>query len=561
MLREFLDAKWQHHLQTNPLEATLSGDHRWDATFDDASFAGVAAQQQERKIARQELGRLLQSSLSADARLNGELFAWWLDRNIGADRFCNECLAVSQNHGPYDVLEDLSEYAPPRTVKEAEDFLERMDKYPDYLTQHRSWLERGVQRKIVAPRAIVEKVPGMVRKHIPSKIEDSPIYQSFAKLPDSVPSPVRQRLLERAKHLLLTRIWPALLNFADYIEKIYLPKCRDTVGLSALPEGREWYRYSVLRFTTLPLDPDEVHQIGLAEVARITGEMDKVRLASGFAGTLAQYLEFLRSDPQFFYTDRQDLLRGYRDIAKRIDGELPRLFGKLPRLPYGVFPVPAHAEETAYTAYYTPGALSDGRSGRFYANTYKLPARPKWEMEALTLHEAVPGHHLQISLALELTDVPAFRKEIYIEAFGEGWGLYAESLGSELGLYRTPELQMGQLIYEMWRAVRLVVDTGLHWKGWTRPQTIAYFKANTGKSEHDIAIEVDRYIAWPGQALAYKIGQRHLVALRKEAQTALSSRFDIRRFHDVVLESGSLPLSMIDARVRKFIVEEQAVKQ
>ena len=558
-LRRFLDDEWQRHLRANPIEATFVGDHRYDGDFEDASAAGVTARQQARRASRAQLTKLLEAPLSPTARLNGELYAWWLDRDLAADRFCEECMPVSSLGGPFEVLFDLVEVAPPTTVVAAEALLQRMDKFPDYLAAHRAFMERGLKEGIVPPRLLVEKLPARIRKQVPRTVEESPLYKAFEKLdasPAGAGGKERPRLQARARQLLATRVFPALSGFADFLERQYAPRCRDTVGLSALPNGKEWYRQRVARFTTLQLEPDAIHQLGLDEVARLTAEMEKVRQQAGFAGPLPQYLEHLRTDPKHFYTQRDDLLRGYRDIAKRIDGELPRLFGKLPRMPYGVVAVPSYQEETTTTAYYFPGSSSDGRAGRFYANTFNLSARPRWEMEALTLHEAVPGHHLQISLAQELGDVPEFRKHLYIEAFGEGWGLYAESLGDELGLYRTPELKMGQLIYEMWRAVRLVVDTGLHSKGWTRQQALAYFERNTGKSKHDIAVEVDRYIAWPGQALAYKIGQRKILELRRRAETALGARFDRRRFHDTILEAGSLPLPMIEARVQALLAEE-----
>lgn len=552
-LRQFLDAEWQRHLAANPIDATLLGDHRFDRELPDRSPAGVEKDKRARRAARQQLATLIVPGLAAAPRLNAELYAWLLDRDLAADKFCEECLVLSPSGGPHETIADLLEIAPPQSAKEAEDLLVRMDKFPDYLAQQRAWLERGLQQKIVAPRAIMEKVPAQIRKQIDKPVEQSAMLAAFAKLPDKIPAAERQRLVAAFKQKLADKIFPAIRAYADFVEQQYLPRCTTTVGLSALPDGKAWYRQRVLRYTTLPLDPEAIHQLGLAEVARITAEMEKVKQAAGFAGTLAQYFTFLRTDRQFYYTDRDELLRGYRDIAKRIDAELPRLFGKLPRLPYGVTPVPAYSEEAAYTASYFPGSLAAGRAGRFYANTYKVETRPRWEMEALTLHEAVPGHHLQIALAQELTDVPTFRQELYIEAFGEGWGLYAESLGGELGLYQTPAAKMGQLIYEMWRAVRLVVDTGLHWKGWTRQQAVQYFVEHTGKSTHDIGVEVDRYIGWPGQALAYKIGQRQILALRKQAEAELGARFDVRAFHDAVLEAGALPLPLLESRIKQYI--------
>jgi uncharacterized protein (DUF885 family) len=323
-----------------------------------------------------------------------------------------------------------------------------------------------------------------------------------------------------------------------------------------LPDGEAWYAFSVRQMTTTALGAEEIHRIGLAEVRRIRSEMDAVVARTGFAGPFQEFVDFLRTDDRFFFESADALLVAYRDICKRVDPELTRLFATLPRLPYGVVPVPSYAEKSQTTAYYEPGSPSAGRPGRFFANTYDLRARPKWEMEALALHEAVPGHHLQIALAQELPDMPDFRRHGFYTAYIEGWGLYAESLGSEMGMYADPYAKFGQLTYEMWRAIRLVVDTGMHALGWTRQRAIDFFTDNAGKAEHDIVVEVDRYIVWPAQALAYKIGELKIKELRARAAAALGERFDLRRFHDVVLGAGALPLDVLGARVEGWIEAE-----
>jgi uncharacterized protein (DUF885 family) len=325
------------------------------------------------------------------------------------------------------------------------------------------------------------------------------------------------------------------------------------VAWSDLPDGEAWYAHLVRVYTTTNVTPKEVHELGLSEVARIRDAMAVVEEEAGYAGRRDEFLEFLRTDDQFFYSSAAELLRGYRDIAKRVDPELPRLFGTLPRLPYGVSPVPDHEAPSTTTAYYLRGSPTTGRPGMFAANTYDLRSRPKWEMEALTLHEAVPGHHLQISLAAELEGVPPFRALGGYTAFVEGWGLYAESLGAEMGFYADPFSRFGQLAYEMWRAVRLVVDTGIHTLGWQRQQAIDYFADNTGKARHDVAVEVDRYISWPAQALAYKIGQLTFSRLRAQAKEQLGPRFDVRRFHDFVLGAGALPLDVLEQRTAGWL--------
>jgi uncharacterized protein (DUF885 family) len=337
-----------------------------------------------------------------------------------------------------------------------------------------------------------------------------------------------------------------------------VPACRESISAAALPDGEAWYAHEVRRHTTTGLPPVEIHEIGQAEVARLRGAMEEVIRTTRFSGGFGAFNEFLRTDPRFFFTTAEELLVAYRDIAKRADPELVRLFGTLPRLPYGVVAVPDHEAPSTTTAYYLRGSLEAGRPGLFYANTYDLAARPRWEMEALTLHEAVPGHHLQIALAAELEGLPEFRRMGEAStAYVEGWGLYAESLGEELGFYTDPFARFGQLTYEMWRAVRLVVDTGIHALGWTRDQALQVFRENTGKADHDISVEVDRYISWPGQALAYKIGELKLKELRAFAAAELGDRFDVRAFHDHVLGAGALPLDVLDARMRAWVAQRR----
>jgi len=343
----------------------------------------------------------------------------------------------------------------------------------------------------------------------------------------------------------------------EFLATKYLPGARESIAAADLPDGKAWYEFAVRTSTTTRKTPAQIHELGLAEVKRIRAEMDKVIQQTGFQGSFADFCKFLRTDPKFYYTDAESLLTAYRDICKRVDPELPRLFGKLPRLSYGVKAVPSYAEKSQTTAYYEGGSPEAGRPGWYFANTYALNTRPKWEMEALSLHESVPGHHLQIALAQELEATPEFRKHGGYTAFVEGWGLYAESLGPEMGFYKDPYAHFGQLTYEMWRAVRLVVDTGMHSMGWTRQQAIDYFMANSSKNEHDITVEIDRYIAWPGQALAYKIGELKIKELRAYATRELKARFDIRQFHDQVLGVGAVPMDILEARIKAWVAEKK----
>jgi uncharacterized protein (DUF885 family) len=386
---------------------------------------------------------------------------------------------------------------------------------------------------------------------------ESPMLEPFRKTPEGISATDMKRLREAAAEAFRTRVTPALERFRKFVVEKYVPGARKTIGLDKIPKGAAWYALSSRQQTTTDLPPDKIHEIGLSEVKRIRSEMAKIIERVGFKGSFAEFTEHLRTDPKFYYKDPQELLKDYRDIAKRLDPELVKLFGILPRLPYGIEPVPAYAEKSQTAAYYEQGSLATGRPGIFFVNTYDLPSRPKWGMETLTLHEAVPGHHFQVAIGQEMENLPEFRKHGWYTAFGEGWALYAESLGFQMGMFKDPYQHFGHLSDEMWRALRLVVDTGLHSKNWTREQAIAYFRENTPTPEHDVVVEIDRYIVWPGQALGYKIGQLKIQELRGRAEQELGSKFDLRGFHDEVLRHGVLPLDVLERQVLEWIAQKK----
>jgi uncharacterized protein (DUF885 family) len=418
-------------------------------------------------------------------------------------------------------------------------------------------LERGLAAGVTPPRVTMRDVPQQILNLLPEDPWESALLRPFTKFPESVPPAERERLKREALAVYGDHLAPIYRKLHDYLVVTYIPGCREAIAMTSMPDGEAWYAYNVRMMTTTDMTPQQIHDLGQSEVRRIRAEMEKVIAGAGYENRFDDFTEFLRTDPQFYFTEAEALLTAYRDISKRADAELPRLFGTLPRLPYGVTPVPSYAEKSQTTAYYQGGSLEAGRAGQFFANTYALDTRPKWEMEALTLHEAVPGHHLQIALAQEL-DIPWFRRFGGETAFVEGWGLYSESLGEEMGFYTDPYSKFGQLTYEMWRAVRLVVDTGMHSLGWTRDQAIEFFKANTGKTEHDIVVEVDRYIVWPGQALAYKIGELKIKEIKARAQAELGEAFDIRAFHDALLGNGALPLSVLEVHMNEWIAGRKA---
>ena len=497
------------------------------------------------------------ASLSASDQLNYDLFRRGAENAIAGARFPDELLAISQQGGP-QLLPQSLELNPNATVADYEAILSRIDSLPSRIEQSIALLQKGLAAKVTSPRITLRDVPDQVKSLITADAMKSPVLVMFTRFPSDIAPADRQRLTAAAVKSYTERVRPAYEKLLAFLTSTYIPGARETVGMSALPDGAAWYAYNVRVETTTDRTPEEIHAIGLAEVKRIRGEEDSVMKAIGYKGSFAEFSNFLRTDPRFFFTDSADLVRAYRDIVKRIDPELIHLFGHLPRLPYGVTTIPSYSAKSATTAYYQPGSYEAGRPGYYYVNTYALNTRPKWEMEALSSHEAVPGHHLQISIAQELTDLPEFRRHGSYTAFVEGWALYSESLGDRIGLYKDPYSKFGQLTYEMWRAIRLVIDTGIHSEGWSRQQAIDYFLANSAKTQNDITVEVDRYIVAPGQALAYKTGELEIKALRAYAEQQLGDKFDIREFHDEVLDQGALPMDILDARVRAWVAEQKA---
>lgn len=544
---------WDFLMHDSPAWATYAGYPGLDGELEDMSYEAIQNRESLVTLTLKTLKSFVKNQLSPGNQLNLDLLLHDALIDVEGLAFPSEYLVINQMGGVHGDVTELIRNMPRSLPSDYENILSRMQKIPRLVEQNLTLLKTGLKKNITPPKVPLRHLPGQIQALITDDLKTNPLLEPFLNFPKTIPEAKQTEFKNRAIALYSGQIKPVFILLHDFIKNTYLPQCRDSVGLSALPNGLNWYALKVKAHTTTTLTPDEIHNLGLKEVARIRHEMETIKTQTGFQGSLTDFFKFLRTDPQFFFTDKKDLLMAYRDIAKRADPELVKLFGILPRLPYGVVAIPAYAEKTQTTAYYQPGSLKAGLPGLYYANTYDLKSRPKWEMEALSLHEAVPGHHLQISIAKELEDQPEFRKEADYTAYIEGWGLYAESLGSEMGFYDDPYSKFGQLTYEMWRAIRLVVDTGLHAKGWTRDQAIQYFVENAGKAEHDIAVEVDRYIVWPGQALAYKIGQLKITELKEFAQKTLSDKFDIRAFHDVVLGQGAQPLDVLEKRVREWV--------
>ena len=540
-LRSFFETTWAQELAEAPEMATFYGirghDHRWSELTVDAVERRVG----ERREALEVLDTIDGSTLSEQERLSLDLFRTMERGEIEGADFHGELQPVNQLQGVQQDAAMVIEAQPSETGEDVAAVLERLRALPALVDQTIELMRLGAAAGNTPPQICLRDVPQQVRNQLVADPFDSPLLRTIAGLHDDGGR-------KEAAQAYRQGIVPAFERLHDFLVEDYLPRARTTTACRDLPNGEAWYRYLVRHHTTTDHSPEEIHELGLAEVARIKAEMARVAESAG-AADLGAYAHHLRTDPTYACETADALLEGYRAIGRHIDARLPDLFGTLPELAYEIVPVPSYAEQSQTAAYYLPGATDGSRPGQFFANTYDLASRFTWEMESLTLHEAVPGHHLQIALAQELGDLPDFRRNAWFTAYGEGWGLYAESLGAELGLYATPAARYGALMGEIWRAVRLVLDTGLHAFGWSRDQAIAYFQEATGRDDHDIVVEVDRYIVWPGQALGYKMGELKIKELRERATGALGGRFDLRAFHDEVLRHGCLPLGLLEAKV------------
>ncbi|HXG54172.1 MAG TPA: DUF885 domain-containing protein [Vicinamibacterales bacterium] len=560
--RAQLDADWSHWMAQYPETATLIGYPGQNARWTDYSQPAIDARAAYLKKSLDRITTIGRDGLPSDQHLNYDLYRDLLQTAVDGLQFGNDAIPfrsviphnlmmpINQMEGIQQDIPRVIGAMPASTREDYDNIIVRLEGIAPLIDQTIALMERGMALGLTPPAITLRDVPSQVTGQVVPDPAQSPLLSAFTRMPAGLTGPDQGALRARAVQAYEASVRPAFTKLHEFLTTKYLPACRESVGADALTNGAAMYAYNVRWHTTTALTPKEIHGIGLSEVKRIRGEMDKVIAASGFSGSYAEFVAFLRTDARFYFTDAAALLAAYRDVAKRADPELAHLFGRLPQTPYGVKPVPTAVAPSQTTAYYDQGAFNVGRPGTMFANTYKLEARPKWEMEALTLHEAVPGHHLQISLAQELQGLPEFRKHSSYTAFVEGWALYSESLGEEMGFYADPYSKFGQLTYEMWRAIRLVVDTGLHSMGWTRAQAIEFFATNAAKTQQDITVEVDRYIVWPGQALGYKIGQLKIRELRTSSMRDLDARFDVRAFHDIVLGEGAVPLDVLERRVR-----------
>jgi uncharacterized protein (DUF885 family) len=555
-LHDLFAAAWDRDMQNRPEDASEMGDRRWNDQWTDMSLEAYARRDQHNKDVLEQLAKIDRKSLNKTDQLNYDLFQKRFQDRVEQYKFHWFLMSFNQREGP-QTSDDLGDSLRFENLKDYSDWLARMRSLPAHMDQVIVLLREGILERMVHPRVIMERIPGQIDKQIVSDPTQSGFYKPFKHFPKTISPEDQERLQKEAREAVEQQVVPAFTKFKHFFVSEYLPACYDKVGAWQLPHGEELYAYFVRSYTTTKETPEEVHQIGLKEVARINAEMDRIMQQTGFKGSRSEFFQFLRTDPQFFYKTPEDLFEAYKALAKTVDPNLVKVFRKLPREPYGVEAIPAATAPDTTAAYYRPGAADGSRAGTYFVNLYKPDARPKWEMTALTLHESVPGHHLQIALAHELGEMPNFRRYGEYTVYVEGWGLYAESLGDDMGLYSDPYSKFGQLSYEMWRAVRLVVDTGIHEKHWTREQAIKYFMENCPKHELDITNEIDRYIAWPGQSLAYKTGELKIKELRAHAREKLGANFDLKEFHEVVLSSGPVPLDILERNVNEWIAMKE----
>jgi uncharacterized protein (DUF885 family) len=543
--------------QYDPLSAGQEGDREALRRLPDATPEAEQAQRKELVAFDERLGRIDTRQLSGESALNHTLLTRIVKESIEETGFDFGRIAFQNDSGFHTLADYVGRTTTIASREDADAWLARLAALPTYYEQNVANLKRGIKTRYTQPRIVVDRVLQVARKQVEVEPEDSPLLLPFARMPANIPAATQAEYRSKALAIVRDKIYPAQRTFAEFMAREYVPAARPALAWRTTPGGEASYRYLVREQTTTDMTPDQIHKLGLEEVARIRGLMEKAIAATDFKGTFPEFLKMLRTDPRFYARTPAELLEKASEIAKRADDQLPRLFGTLPRLPYGVRPVPAEMAEGYTTGRYWQGSMQMGQAGGYMVNTSHLDQRGLYELPALTVHEAVPGHHLQIALSQELSGLPYFRRNIGVTAFTEGWGLYSEFLGEEMGIYRDPYELFGRYSYEMWRACRLVADTGIHWLGWDIEQARRCFTENSALATHNIQTELERYISWPGQALAYKVGELRFRQLRREAEQALGERFDIRQFHDTLLLGGPLPLDVVELRVRDWIKKSQ----
>ncbi|HET7012133.1 MAG TPA: DUF885 domain-containing protein [Anaerolineales bacterium] len=557
LLRQLFQEEWQTHLRNDPLFATITGDTRYNDRLPEATEQSHARQADELRGFLVRLDRIPLDRLTAIDRLNADIFRRLKQDALHELEFGVYRMPLDRMGGYYSFFAELPTFTRFAARKDYEDYLARLAAFPDYNQGQMGLMREGLRLGMTQPRIALEGVLEGIERLANVEPEESVFFEPFKQFPENLSGSDRDGLQTQALRVLQGSVLPGYRSLVEFMRDTYLPGARTTTAASDLPDGARFYEHRVQMFLSMAISPRLVHETGVAEVQRIRDEMEGIRRKLGFTGDHAAFGEFLRAEPRFFAPTPDQLMKEVAFILKRMDGELPRLFRRLPRLPYGIKPVPEFVAPQTTTAYYWEGAGDGSRAGFYYVNTYDLKSRPLYELEALSLHEAVPGHHLQIALQQELTDLPEFRRFEAFTAFVEGWGLYAERLGLEVGFYTDPYSDYGRLTYEMWRACRLVVDTGMHAFGWSRRRAIEFMMENTALTELNVRNEIDRYLTMPGQALAYKMGELKIRELRRRAEQRLGDRFDVRAFHEVVLRQGGIPLDVLEAEIEAWLTQAE----
>ncbi len=557
-LHDLFAREWEMRLRENPLFATSVGRHEYDALMPSASYADLERRSQATKAMLAELAAIDRSRLAPADAVNAAIWQDQLENRVAEFELGSYQMPFNADSGFHSGFAMLPEEMPFANTKDYENYLSRLRAWPRYVGELIDLMRMGIKRGFTVPRATLDGYDHTIEAHVVADPAKSVFWRPFEHFPAAMPEAERERLRGAGRDVVLGSVVAGYKTFLDFYRSEYLPHARTTLGAFELPNGRAFYARQIHRFTTLDMSPEDIHKLGLAEVERISGEMQAVMRQVGFQGDFAAFLKFLRSDPRFYPKSADELLKDAAWIAKQIDGKLPSMFKTLPRLPYTIKPVPEHLAPKYTAGRYVEAPAGSTQPGTYWVNIYKPETRPLYNLEALTLHEAVPGHHLQIARSQELAGLPNFRRYSYISAFGEGWGLYSEWLGLEMGFYTDPYSNFGRLTYEMWRACRLVVDTGIHTQGWTRQQAIDYLASHTALPMGEVVTETDRYISWPGQALSYKLGELKIKELRRRAEKALGAAFDVREFHDAVLGSGAVPLAVLEQNIDRYIADKSA---
>ena len=556
--RAIHEKEWAFRMGEFPGLASSTGNHEYDDRIARVSEADQRRRYTFRKEIRESLDELSCDRLERDECINFRMFTRQMDQAMVDYETGAYLIPFNSDWGFYMAWPRMSEETDFSTLKDYENYLSRVEQIPEVMDQYISLMRKGLETGMTQPRVILDGRDKPIKAQLVERAEQSSFFEPFLKLPAHIENGQQATLLSRAGAAITDGVIPAYRKLLDFFHDEYIPGARTTLGASQLPGGERFYREQIKLYATVDMSPAEIHDIGLSEVARIRKEMDEIILEVGFEGDFSEFLEFLRTDPQFFAKTAHELLAEASYIAKKTDGRLPQLFGRLPRQPYGVAPVPEDIAPFYTGGRYVGASLEARRGGYYWVNTYALESRPLYTLPALTLHEAAPGHHLQGALALEQAEQPPFRRHDYISAYGEGWALYAEKLGVEMDIYETPYQHFGRFTYEMWRACRLVIDTGIHAMGWSRERAQEYLASNTALSIHEITTEVDRYISWPAQALSYKLGEYTIWGLRREAEARLGTDFDLRGFHDFILALGSVPLDILKDEVGRWIIEQES---